>query len=269
MSQQLKLMCVLAHPDDESFGTGSTLAKYSAEGVETVLVTATRGERGWFGDAKEDPGLAALGKIREAELHAAAQVLGIHQVRFLDYIDGDLDQADPLEAVAQIVAHVRRVRPQVVVTFGPDGSYGHPDHIAISQFTATALVCAADADYGQATGLAPYRVPKLYYKVWTKDEMAQFESMAGPITMPVDGVERGVVGWDEWAITTWVETEAYWRAAREAAACHQTQRPGYVAMLDLPDERHRNLWRRQGFYRVYSTVNGGRRVEDDLFEGLR
>jgi LmbE family N-acetylglucosaminyl deacetylase len=92
MATGLKLMCVLAHPDDESLGNGGTLAKYAAEGVETYLVTATRGERGWTGSERDDPGLEALGKIREVELFAAASVLGIRRVDFLDYIDGDLDK---------------------------------------------------------------------------------------------------------------------------------------------------------------------------------
>src|ERR1700687_2036782 len=144
MANKLKLMCVLAHPDDESLGNGGILAKCAAEGVETYLVTATRGERGWFGNESDYPGLEALGKRREAELLAAAQVLGIRRVDFLDYIDGDLDQAPPSEVIAQIVGHVRSVKPDVVVTFGPDGAYGHPDHIAICQLTTAALVAAAD-----------------------------------------------------------------------------------------------------------------------------
>src|SRR5216683_2480834 len=89
MAETLKLMAVLAHPDDESLGVGGILAKYAAEGIETSLVTATRGERGWFGDEHEYPGLEALGQIREAELRAAAEVLGIRSVDFLEYIDGE------------------------------------------------------------------------------------------------------------------------------------------------------------------------------------
>ena len=81
MTDTLKLMAVLAHPDDESLGTGGILAKYAAEGIETSLVTATRGERGWFGDEREYPGLEALGQIREAELRAAAEVLGDENLR--------------------------------------------------------------------------------------------------------------------------------------------------------------------------------------------
>ena len=119
MTNPLKLMCILAHPDDESLGTGGILAKYAAEGVETYLVTATRGERGWFGDEAEYPGLEELGRIREAELLDAAKVLGLQEVTFLDYVDGDLDQADPVEAINKIVGHLRRVRPHVVATFDP------------------------------------------------------------------------------------------------------------------------------------------------------
>src|SRR5438094_10129055 len=115
MTNKLKLMCVLAHPDDESLGNGGILAKYAAEGVETYLVTATRGERGWFGDASEYPGLEALGKIREAELLAAARVLSIRRVDFLDYLDGELDQAHPAEVIAKITEHVLSVKPDVVV----------------------------------------------------------------------------------------------------------------------------------------------------------
>lgn len=99
MTTPLKLMCVLAHPDDESLGMGGTLAKYAAEGVETYLVTATRGERGWFGEEKDYPGPEALGKMREAELLNAAKELGIREVNFLDYMDGDLDQANASEAI--------------------------------------------------------------------------------------------------------------------------------------------------------------------------
>src|SRR4051812_27216436 len=100
MSDNLRLMFVLAHPDDESLGFGCTVAKYADEGVETYLVTATRGERGWTGEENDYPGLEALGKIREEELLDAAKILGVHSVEFLDYVDGDLDMADHAEAVA-------------------------------------------------------------------------------------------------------------------------------------------------------------------------
>ena len=104
MPSQLSLMCVLAHPDDESLGTGGILARYAAEGVDTYLVTATRGERGWFGPEEDYPGPELLGRQRAAELRAAAKVLGLSEVVFLDYLDGQLDQANPAEAMSAICA---------------------------------------------------------------------------------------------------------------------------------------------------------------------
>ena len=146
-----RLMAVLAHPDDESLGVGGALAKYASEGVEVFLLTATRGDsgryRGYRSDDPRHPGSLALATIREAELRAAASALGVREVTLLDYRDQHLDCANPRDAVASIVRHLRRVRPDVVVTFGPDGAYGHPDHIAISQFTTAAIVAAADATF--------------------------------------------------------------------------------------------------------------------------
>lgn len=269
MTDALKTMCVLAHPDDESLGTGGTLAKYAAQGIETYVVTATRGERGWFGDQSDYPGPEALGKIREAELLAAAKVLGVRQVSFLDYIDGDLDQADPIEAEAKSVGHLRRVRPQVVITFGPEGAYGHPDHIAISQFSTAAVVCAADPNYTDSSDLGAHRVSKLYYMVATQDEIAAYQSVFGDLVMHVDGMERRAAGCEEWAITTRIDTEKYWRTVWQAVSCHQTQLPGYRELENLPEVHHQSLWGRQTYYRAFSLVNGGRRVETDLFEGLR
>src|SRR5438270_257177 len=103
MANKLKLMGILAHPDDESLGNGGIFAKYAAdEGIETHLVTATRGERGSFGEESEHPGSEALGTICESELYEAATVLGVQSVNFLDYIDGDLDAAHPVEVIAKV-----------------------------------------------------------------------------------------------------------------------------------------------------------------------
>ena len=121
-SMPLRLLCILAHPDDESLGLGGILAKYGAGGIETHLVTATRGERGWFGPPEENPGSIALGRIRERELRDAAHVLGIREVVLLDYRDGELEKADQSELLRQLVEQVRRIRPDVVVTFDHNGA---------------------------------------------------------------------------------------------------------------------------------------------------
>lgn len=269
MANELKLMCVLAHPDDESLGNGGMLAKYAAEGIKTYLVTATRGERGWFGDEREYPGLEELGKIRENELLDAAEVLDIRYVDFLDYIDGDLDQAHPAEAIAKIVGHLRHVRPDVVVTFGPYGGYGHPDHIAISQFTTAAIIEAANPDSSYYRNMAPHRVSKLYYMAETEDQFAVYQSAFGELLMDIDGAKRGMVTWPGWSVTTRIDTWKYWRTVSRAIACHRTQLPAYQVLERLSEEQRKLLWGTQSYYRVFSLVNGGRQVEEDLFEGLR
>lgn len=269
MSAPFKLMCVLAHPDDESMGMGSTLAKYAAEGVETYLVTATQGERGWQGDEQDNPGPEALAAIRTKELLAAARCLGIRQVELLGYADGDLDQAAPAEAIDRIVSHLRSVRPQVVVTFGPEGIYGHPDHVAISQFTTAAAVCAADPTYVDLQALPPHRIAKLYYMIGTAPQLELFRTHMGDIRMPVDGTERWLVSWVDWAVTTWIDGDDFWRTAWAAIACHRSQAAGYGNLDPLLEQHHQILLGRLPFYRALSTVNGGRAIEHDLFEGLR
>ena len=268
---QLKLLAVLAHPDDESLGLGGTLAKYAAEGVGTYLVTATRGERGRYFDADPRPAPELVGRTREAELRAAARELDIKELHFLDYIDKDLDRAQPAEAIGKIVAHIRRIRPEVVVTFGPEGAYGHPDHIAVSQFTMGAVVAAADPDYygPVATPGEAHRVTKFYYMAWTPPKWNAYQEVFRDLKIAVDGVDRRATPWPDWSITTLVDTSSYWPKVWRAVSCHKTQMALFSGLEHLSDELHRGLWGSQEFYRVFSLVNGGREREEDLFEGLR
>lgn len=159
------LLAVYAHPDDEAFSVGGVLRKYSDEGVKTALICATRGEAGEI----HDPALATretLGQVREAELREACRILGVADLAFLDYHDGQLAEADEVEAVGRIVYHMRRLRPQVVVTFDPTGVYGHPDHLAVHRLTVSAFHKAGDPTcYPEqlAQGLRPYAPRKLYF----------------------------------------------------------------------------------------------------------
>jgi LmbE family N-acetylglucosaminyl deacetylase len=265
----LKLMAVFPHPDDESLGLGGTLAKYAAEGVETYLVCATRGERGWTGPEEQNPGLEALGRQREGELRCAAGLLRLREVSFLDYIDGEVDQANPQEIIAKIATHIRRIRPQVMVTFSADGTYGHPDHIALAQFTAAAVVRAADSSFNDPGSRQPFTVSKFYHMVHSKTLVEIFSAAVGPISIEVDGVERRQFGWDEWAVTTRIECGEYFDTVWKAILCHQSQLAGYGPLLELPRETLESIWSSGTFVRIFSLVNGGRSVESDLFEGLR
>lgn len=264
----LKLLCVLAHPDDESLGLGGILAKYGSEGIETHLVTATRGERGWFGPADEYPGPEELGRIREQELRDAACILGIRDLVLLDYRDGDLHEADHDELLRQIVGHIRRVRPDVVVTFDHNGIYGHPDHIVMTHATTAALVAAADPNFQLDTADPPHAVAKLYYFAWRQEVREAFETAFGELSMRIDGVDRGPVTWPQWTVSTWVDTSAYWQRVWDAIRCHRSQLPEYQKLLDLPPEYHQTLWGRLTFHRFYSLVPTGN-TEDDLFDGIR
>jgi LmbE family N-acetylglucosaminyl deacetylase len=263
-------MCVLAHPDDESLGTGGALAKCAAEGVATYLVTATRGERGRFGDSTESPGPEIVGKAREAELLAAASQLGLREVRFLDYPDGALDKVDAAEAIEKIAGHLRRIKPHVVITFGPDGAYGHPDHIAISQLTTAAIVCAADPSFSPRAAIGePHRVAKLYFIAWSPKKWTAYQAALRKLVVKVDGQERQAVPWPDWAITTVLDTSQVWPAVWRAVSCHKTQMTIYRKLGELSEEHQRSLWGTQEFYRAFSVVNGGRSLESDLFDGLR
>ncbi len=218
----------------------------------------------------ESPGPEIVGRVREAELLAAARELGVREVSFLDYLDGALDQVDAVEASAKIASHLRRVRPQVVITFGPDGAYGHPDHVAISQLTAAAIVCAADPSFESRPAIAePHRVSKLYFIAWSRGKWAAYQAALRRLVSDVDGVERQAVPWPDWAITTVVDTSRVWPVVWRAVSCHKTQMSIYRRLGELSEENQRALWGTQEFYRVFSGVNGGRARETDVFEGLR
>ena len=259
VSENLRLMCVLAHPDDESLGTGGVLAKYSREGIETYVVTATRGERGRFDDKGTNPGLEIVARTREGELRAAARELGVREVALLDYLDAELDGASPSEAAEKIAAHIRRVKPHVVVTFDPFGAYGHPDHIAISQFTAAAIERAADL----------HQVSKFYYFVNGEQKWAAYQAAFKTLTSNVGGTVRVAIAWPDWSITTKVDARDVWQTVWRAVQCHKTQMSIYQNIGNLTEDDQKVIWGVGEFYRVFSLVNGGRELETDLFQGIR
>jgi len=185
------LLIVLAHPDDEAFGLAGTITLLRQRDVPVTLVTATRGEVGEI----LAPGAATpetLGAVREQELRAAMALAGLHDIRLLGYRDsgmaGTPENEDPrslvrasaAEVVAMIAATIRDVRPAAVITFGADGIYGHPDHVAIHHHTTAAVALAADAS--APTGLGePWRVSSLYYNALPRERIRRMaERVDGP-----------------------------------------------------------------------------------------
>ena len=166
------LLSVLAHPDDESFGMGGTLALYADKGVEVHLICATRGEVGEVGP-EHLKGFQSIGDLRESELKCAACHLGLNKVHFLDYRDsgmtGSSENNNPkalckarTEEVALKIANIiREIKPQVVLTFDPVGGYYHPDHIAIHKATVEGFYLAGNPEY--LSSLPPYMPDKLFY----------------------------------------------------------------------------------------------------------
>lgn len=199
------LLVVLAHPDDESYPMGGTLAKYAAEGVRVTLLCATRGEAGISGLS---PGETAV--VRTRELQAAAAVLGLASVQFLGYLDGQLAAADPDTIVGQIVTILRAVQPQVVITFGPDGISGHPDHVAIHRFTTTAF---------EQAGLAA----RLYYLA------PSAATQQGCGVTPTHEVAGGPV-----AV---IDVANYLVTKVRAMQCHASQEPPYPGTPEVEAER--------------------------------
>lgn len=164
-SQPPRILCVYAHPDDETFCTGGTLAKYAAEGAELMVISATRGQAGQIQNASAAT-RRTLGAVREKELRLACKHLGVQRVECWDYMDGQLQDADPEQLTGDIVRTIRIFQPDIVITFDPTGAYGHPDHITIS--LATTRACALSGDdscYPEqlAEGLQPYSVPRLFH----------------------------------------------------------------------------------------------------------
>jgi LmbE family N-acetylglucosaminyl deacetylase len=197
------------------------------------------------------------------------EVLGMTGLGFLNYVDGEIDQADHQEAIAQIVTHIRKIQPQVVVTFPPDGNYGHPDHMAIGQFTLAAIVCAADGSYQDLQNLAAHRVLKLYYMVDSEDFVNLIAPFMGDITFHVEDQVRGEIAWKEWMITTRIDMAEYCHIAWRAIQCHQSQLPSLGMLADMHEDAGVAVLAKQGtFYRAFSLVNSGRTLETDLFEGM-
>ena len=139
----LGILCVFAHPDDESFGCGGALAGYAMRGTPVDVLCATRGQAGQLGDPPVTTH-AGLGAVREVALRAAMQLLGFRDLFLLDFEDGQLVDAPPETFAAQVMEILRRVRPTTVITFGPHGINGHPDHIATHVAATTAFARLRD-----------------------------------------------------------------------------------------------------------------------------
>ena len=168
-----------AHPDDETFCAGGTFACYAGQGAEIMVVSATRGQAGQIRDAAAG-NRQTIAAVREAELRLACERLGITEVRCLDHVDGTLADAGFWALVDEVAEVICEFRPDIVITFGPDGGYGHPDHVVISAVTTAA--CQRTAGPGRRPGLTATRPlrrpPRLYYRHFPPGDLLIAERLA-------------------------------------------------------------------------------------------
>jgi len=172
------ILAVLAHPDDESFGLGGTLALYASKGYDTYYVCATRGEAGTV-DAEHLNGYKDTAELRTNELMRAAKILGLKEVFLLDYRDSGMPGTEENkhpnaqinhsvdEVAGKVVRYIRELKPDVVLTFDPIGGYKHPDHIHIHKATVLAFEKADDASFHPEAG-SPFKPRALYYQVFSR-----------------------------------------------------------------------------------------------------
>jgi N-acetyl-1-D-myo-inositol-2-amino-2-deoxy-alpha-D-glucopyranoside deacetylase len=277
------LLSVLAHPDDESFGMGGTLALYAQRGVQTHLICATRGEAGEV-DPQYLEGFASISERRESELRCAAGILGLAGVYFLDYRDSGMTgaadnqhpqalAAQPVEAVAAKIANLmRQIEPQVVVTFDPIGGYNHPDHIAIHKATVRAFQLAGDPSF--ASDLPPYQPQKLYFHTISKTFLR-----ISVVVLRLLGRDPRHFGRngdiDLQAIATEgnfptharIDCKAVAESKNAAAACHASQLGGALPRRGLIARLSRRASYTESFMRAEPEATRRLR-EDDLFAGV-
>jgi LmbE family N-acetylglucosaminyl deacetylase len=279
MTEELKLLAVFAHPDDESFGIGGTLAKYAAEGVKVSLICATGGEEGEINDP-------SLGEIRERELRCACDVLGISKLHLLGYRDSgmagttanddprSLAQADPHEVVGKIVRLIRQIRPQVVVTFEEGGGYGHPDHKAAHRHAKAAFYAAGDpTQYPEhlAEGMGPYAPKRLYYSAFPRSVFQKLIQTAKEMGLepPARYKDLESMGVPDEFCTTHVDVSAYLEVQERARQCHRSQLAPDSLFTLIPDELRRQFTHTDCFACEGKILGEGECPSDDLFEGLR
>ena len=288
MNESLTLMVVHAHPDDEVIGTGGTLARYSAEGVRTVLVTCTLGEEGEIvvPELNTPEVKARLAEVRREELDQAVAILGVSDLEILGYRDSGMagtpsnehpasfNKADLDEATGRLVRLVRAYRPQVLVSYNEHGGYGHPDHIAAHKITVAAFEAAADAARYPEAG-APWRPLKLYYinspRRQIRDAWAamQERGLKTPLDDPNFDISRFTVPDD--MITTVIDIGDHLQQKLDALFVHRTQIAADGVFLSIPEDIRQVVFSKEYFSRVAShvAVLQAGEYEDDLFAGIR
>jgi LmbE family N-acetylglucosaminyl deacetylase len=275
------ILAVLAHPDDESFGVGGTLALYASKGYDTYYVCATRGEAGTV-DEEHLAGFKDTAEMRTDELMRAAKELGLKEVFFLGYRDSGMPGMDanqhpdaqinhPVEEVAgRVVKYIRKLKPDVVLTFDPIGGYKHPDHIHIHKATVFAFANSDNASFYPEAG-DPFKSQALYFQVFPR----WFLKIATRL-MPLFGKDprkfgrNGDINLKELAevdfpVHVRLNIRSVTEAKRKASECHASQ-GGMQMRRGLMGFITRVFGEREDYMRAHPPVGGSFKRKSDLFD---
>lgn len=277
------ILAVLAHPDDESFGMGGTLALYAQKGYQVHLVCATLGEAGTVDDEYLE-GYDSIQELREVELRCATQSLGVTSLHLLGYRDSgmpdtpenehpDAQVNHSVEEVAgKVVKYIREIKPDIVLTFDPIGGYRHPDHIHIQKATTLAFEKSDDASFYPEAG-SPFKPQALYYHLFPRTFLKWATRL-----MPLFGQNPRKWGRNndidlkslvdiEFPTHARIDIRDVVETKRKASSCHASQ-GGIMMRRGLMGFATRALEKHEDYMRVYPPTNGKSKVVNDLFEGI-
>lgn len=267
------LLLVHAHPDDESITTGGVMAKAHDEGRRVVLVTATRGERGEIHNMDEASTRPRLAEVRAEELRLAGEILGVDRQVFLGYVDSGMagtgGNEDPasfhratlMEAAGLLAGVLREERPDVVVTYGADGIYGHPDHIKAHEVTVAALDLMQD--------LEQWSPAKAYFAAVPQSGLDAMRRMAEEQGLEGFADDTGsiqVIGIPDETITTTIDVSDVIDRKRQAFAAHVSQNDPNSPFATMADSIYRLVFGTEHYVLARGALGAER--ERDLFEGL-
>jgi len=271
-----RILCSVAHPDDETFGLGSVLIKYVQEGADVYTACGTRGDVGEIHE-RSHATPETLAEVREQEYYAAGKTMGVTRSILYGYRDSGMagtpenDHPNAYikvpvdEVAAQIVETIREIRPHIVLTFDEGGGYGHPDHIHASAATVAAFHAAADPNYA-GSSLEPWTASKLYYWAFPKSKMKEWIDGLKEIDPDSDlaNLDPDQLGMDDDRFTTVLDTSKYSDIRRQAIAQHQSQ---YSPLDRMPSKELADMYLNSDFLiRAYPEECNPE--ETDLFEGL-
>ena len=273
------LLAIFPHPDDETFTVAGTMAAAAARGAHVTVISATRGEAG----ESSIPGLddpRRLGEVRERELRDAMRHLGVADVRFLGYRDSGMPGSPAAQhprafvrstvddAAASLVSPIRELRPRTIVTFGPEGMYGHPDHLHMHHVVLRAVALAAEPAVDSPEPSEPWRTPSLYFGTFPREEMLDILDRPGSPLAFLPPEARDSVGTPLADITQMVDIDPWSEAKRAAIAAHVTQTGEGGPLQHIPDEAIERQLRREYFVRYALPWSADERDDDDIVARL-